>query len=93
LKSHTVGSVTFINQGELLLSVNTSVFRRGFRFDNTQMERRLFYAGRVGVYLGSGFIPTLSDWSGILEPIDLGTTGKGKVKRRIQEGRQLGQNF
>jgi hypothetical protein len=23
----------------------------------------------------------------------LGTTGKGKVKRRIQEGRQLGQNF
>jgi hypothetical protein len=24
LKSHTVGSVTFINQGELLLSVNTS---------------------------------------------------------------------
>jgi hypothetical protein len=70
ISDHIVNSVTFINQGELLLSVSTSSSEGDFDLTISN-GTSVVYQNKVSVYLGVVFKPQTADWTNIVEPIQI----------------------
>jgi hypothetical protein len=85
ITSHTVNSVTFINQGELLLSVTTS--NNEGDFDLTISNgTTVLVSKRVAVYLGVVYTPKEGDWSNLV--LSPNVAEEGAIKTTGADTRQ-----
>lgn len=78
IASHTVNSVTFVNQGELILSVTTSLLEGDFALTISN-GTTVVYENKVYVYLGIVFVPSASDWEAPTGSIDVSQGNAVKV--------------
>ncbi|RTY80670.1 hypothetical protein EKL97_10420 [Flavobacterium sp. LS1P28] len=78
IASHMVNSVTFINDGELLLSVTAANLEGDFALTISN-GTTVIYQNRVSVYLGAVFVPKLVDWTVIYGTPNIETDGAVKI--------------